>query len=208
MMLRKQVFPLLILGISIASCSFIQQHEQATIPLQTQSTSTGKEWSCTKYHLPAVIEGCEGEGPCGELEHDRALHFVDIYNKPFFNDVVIDQLNQGEFIENPQPYFVINKFGKVIVTNPGKELAALGVKKGDILPLVQYYEESLEVCVGEHSIEAESLYENVPNAVKIIEENETEAWVQLKTPRGVTGYALDISEIPDYEDQWYRGKNS
>ncbi|MBI4357316.1 MAG: hypothetical protein HY559_05515 [Gammaproteobacteria bacterium] len=168
----------------------------------TMSVSA-KEFSCTKYSkLPVVFQACEGEGPCGYFRDDKALVRVPIYEQPFKTSKIIDYLGKGETIRETEPYLVVKKLGKVRVMTANNILRAKGIKKDDIVPLVKTNDEyQVEICVGDKVIEVNDVYEQFPDFVKIIEQNKTEAWVKLKTPRNVVGYALDISEPG--ADQWY-----
>lgn len=168
-----------------------------------------KELTCTKYKkFPIVLNVCEGEGPCGNLESNHALLPVDIHQKPSKHSKIVDKLEKGDVIKNTEPYLIIKKFGKVKVLDSKKELYALGVRDGDILPFVNYLEESLEACIDNHLIEVESLYNDNPEIsfVKILEDNKTEDWVKLRTPRNIVGFAPDISD--ENSVQWYRDRRS
>lgn len=168
-------------------------------------TIGAKELSCTKYQkFPVILPTCNGEAACGDLSRskNKAIAKVDIYEEPFKNSKIIDYLDIGEIAQDPKPYLVINELGKLQVNEPTKDLSALGVKVGDILPLVQYFEQDIGfvACIGEELIDVYDFQ------AKVLQENKTKAWVKLKTPRDFVGYTQDIGE--ESVKEWYKGPYS
>lgn len=188
MILRKSAFLVIVLAMSVFSIE-------------------AKEWTCTKYpKLPIVVQGCEGE-MCGRLMYEKAERAVSIYEKPFTTSRVIDQLARCELIRNFEPYIVVNTIGRVEVLSLDKDLAAAGVKVGDILPYVRANDEDdvfgeLTACFGdrEHPVYDTVVAEDNPQyrfatIVKVLSRHASQEWIKLKTPRNKVGYAPGNSEF-------------
>lgn len=163
-----------------------------------------KDFVCTKYKsLPVAINTCQGEGACGYLDYDKAIQPVSIYEQPSKNSKIVDRLGRCELIQDTEPYLVVKKFGVLKAVTVREDLSKFGVKEGDTIPLVSHVDyDEVRTCIGDETLSVLTEKTNSISFVKILEENETQSWVQLKTPRNVIGYALDVPEEWEKEP-WY-----
>lgn len=167
-------------------------------------SSEAKEWPCTKYQkFPIILQGCEGE-MCGRLMYEKTVRFTSVYEKPAINSKIIDRLEKCELIRDFKPYLVIKKLGNAEILRTDKELLDLRVKTGDIISFIRLMDEDdvigeLLACIQhkETSVYDMVIAESDEEAyapfsiVKVLAQNTTEKWVQLKTPRNKIGYAPD-----------------
>lgn len=170
-----------------------------------------KEFTCTKYTTYPILleETCDLFEGCKYPIFDKAIASVDLYTHPTKNSKIIDHVERCELLQNFVPYALITKPGRAKVITLGKELEGLNIKTNDILPLLQTLSSAwISVCVGNKEIIVydthvskdlvsnphEEIYQN-SGFVKVLKPSQVEHWVQLKTLRGNTGYAMNDEKL-------------